>query len=47
MLFCRITETESVYQYKRGECGAQSMHFVAMCRTLGIPGRSTGGFFAV
>ena len=27
-----------------GGMRAQSMHFVAMCRTLGIPGRSTGGF---
>ena len=33
-----------VYQHKYGDCGGQSMLFSAMCRTLGIPARATGGF---
>jgi tetratricopeptide (TPR) repeat protein len=39
-------ERESVYVHrmKRGDCGAQSMYFSAMCRSLGIPARTTGGW---
>lgn len=39
-------ERESVYVHrlKRGDCGAQSMYFTAMCRSLGIPARTTGGW---
>ena len=33
-----------VYQHRYGDCGGQSMLFSAMCRTLGIPARATGGF---
>lgn len=38
------TETDYVYKYQRGDCGAQSMYFSAMCRSLGIPARTTGGY---
>jgi hypothetical protein len=39
-------ERESVYVHrlKRGDCGAQSMYFSALCRALGIPTRTTGGW---
>jgi Transglutaminase-like superfamily len=39
-------EPESVYVHKmrRGDCGAQAMYFTAMCRSLGIPARTTGGW---
>lgn len=39
-------EPESVYVHrlKRGDCGAQAMYFAAMCRSLGIPTRTTGGW---
>lgn len=39
-------ERESVYVHrmKRGDCGAQSMYFSALCRSLGIPARTTGGW---
>jgi transglutaminase-like putative cysteine protease len=37
---------ESVYvdQHRYGDCGAQSMYFAALCRSVGIPARTTGGF---
>ena len=39
-------QAESVYvhQHKYGDCGAQSMYFAALCRSIGIPARATGGF---
>ncbi|MBU1670063.1 MAG: transglutaminase-like domain-containing protein [Actinobacteria bacterium] len=39
-------ERESVYVHrmKRGDCGAQAMYFSALCRSLGIPARTTGGW---
>ncbi len=39
-------QAESVYvqKYRRGDCGAQSIYFSALCRSLGIPARATGGF---
>jgi transglutaminase-like putative cysteine protease len=39
-------EPESVYVHnmKRGDCGAQSMYFSALCRSVGIPARTTGGY---
>jgi transglutaminase-like putative cysteine protease len=39
-------ERESVYVHrmKRGDCGAQSMYFSALCRSVGIPARTTGGW---
>jgi len=42
----RTSTSESVYvhDYQRGDCGAQSLYFSAMCRSLGIPARTTGGW---
>jgi transglutaminase-like putative cysteine protease len=39
-------EPESVFVEKHGwgDCGAQSLYFTALCRALGIPARTTGGF---
>ncbi len=39
-------QAESAYVQKnrRGDCGAQSIYFSALCRSLGIPARATGGF---
>jgi transglutaminase-like putative cysteine protease len=36
---------ESVYVYEHGfgDCGAQSMYFAALCRSVGIPARAAGG----
>ncbi len=37
---------ESTYMVEtgHGDCGTQSMFFSAMCRSLGIPARATGGY---
>jgi len=37
---------ESVYVHRQGygDCGAQSSYFCALCRAVGIPARSTGGY---
>jgi transglutaminase-like putative cysteine protease len=37
---------ESVYvqENRFGDCGAQSMYFSALCRAVGIPARTTGGW---
>lgn len=37
---------ESVYVHERGygDCGAQSMYFAALCRSIGIPAKSSGGY---
>jgi transglutaminase-like putative cysteine protease len=39
-------EPESVYvhEHRYGDCGAQSMYFSALCRAVGIPARTTGGW---
>ncbi len=39
-------EAESVYVHenRRGDCGAQSMYFSSLCRAVGIPARTTGGW---
>lgn len=37
-------ESEYVHRLKRGDCGAQSIYFSALCRSLGIPARTTGGW---
>jgi tetratricopeptide (TPR) repeat protein len=39
-------EPESVYVHNNrcGDCGAQSMYFSALCRAVGIPTRTTGGW---
>jgi len=38
------TESTYVYENQRGDCGAQSIYFSALCRSLGIPARTTGGW---
>ena len=40
-----LGKPESVYvhEHSYGDCGAQSAYFCALCRSLGIPARSTGG----
>ncbi|MBU1726873.1 MAG: transglutaminase-like domain-containing protein [Candidatus Omnitrophica bacterium] len=37
-------ESLYVHKHKYGDCGAQSVYFVSMCRALGIPARTTGGW---
>ena len=37
-------ESIYVHEHGNGDCGAQSMYFSALCRSVGIPARSTGGF---
>ena len=37
-------ESAYVHRMKRGDCGAQGMYFAALCRSLGIPARTTGGW---
>lgn len=40
----KIPESLAVFEHGYGDCGAQSMFFSALCRSLGIPARATGGF---
>jgi len=42
-----LPESIYVHQGGHGDCGAQSMYFSALCRSLGIPARSTGGYQAI
>ncbi|MBN1289653.1 MAG: transglutaminase domain-containing protein [Actinobacteria bacterium] len=46
IMWPRSDTRESVYvqENKRGDCGAQSMYFSALCRAVGIPARTTGGW---
>jgi len=46
IMWPRTPEVESAYvqQYRRGDCGAQSIYFCALCRALGIPARCAGGW---
>ncbi|MBU0573848.1 MAG: transglutaminase-like domain-containing protein, partial [Candidatus Margulisbacteria bacterium] len=37
-------ESKYVFEKRYGDCGAQSMYFSALCRSVGIPARTTGGF---
>lgn len=39
-----IPESVYVHRHKYGDCGAQSMYFAALCRSVGVPARTTGGF---
>jgi transglutaminase-like putative cysteine protease len=39
-----IPESVYVHENRYGDCGAQSMYFSALCRSVGIPARTTGGF---
>jgi len=38
-----IPESVFVHEHGFGDCGAQSMYFAALCRSIGIPARATGG----
>jgi len=37
------SESVYVYEHRYGDCGAQSLFFAALCRSLGIPARTNGG----
>ena len=39
-------EPESIYVHRNrfGDCGAQSLYVTALCRSIGIPARTTGGW---
>ncbi|MFH2033471.1 MAG: transglutaminase domain-containing protein [Candidatus Margulisiibacteriota bacterium] len=39
-----IPESVYVQEHGYGDCGAQSMYFAALCRAMGIPARSAGGY---
>lgn len=39
-----IPESVYVHRHRYGDCGAQSMYFASLCRSVGIPCRTTGGF---
>lgn len=39
-----IPESLYVFEHGYGDCGAQAMFFSSLCRSLGIPARTTGGF---
>ena len=40
----QIPESVVVFENGYGDCGSQSMFFSALCRSIGIPARTTGGF---
>jgi len=37
-------ESVYVHENRHGDCGAQSMYFSSLCRAVGIPARTTGGW---
>ncbi len=39
----KIPESVYVHEHGYGDCGAQSMYFSALCRSVGIPARASGG----
>lgn len=39
-----IPESAYVHEHRFGDCGAQSMYFAALLRSLGVPARATGGW---
>ena len=39
-----VPESVYVHEHRYGDCGAQSMYFSALCRSIGIPARCAGGF---
>lgn len=39
-----IPESEYAREHEIGDCGTQSMYFSALCRSIGIPARATGGY---
>ena len=38
-----IPESVFVHEHRYGDCGAQSIYFSALCRSMGIPARASGG----
>ncbi len=46
LALCVVEKPESVFVHERGygDCGAQSMYFAALCRAVGIPAKSSGGY---
>lgn len=39
-----IPESVFVHEHRYGDCGAMGMYFAALCRSQGIPTRTTGGY---
>ncbi|MFA5113896.1 MAG: transglutaminase-like domain-containing protein [Candidatus Margulisiibacteriota bacterium] len=39
----KVPESIYVHRHRFGDCGAQSIYFAALCRSLGIPARCPGG----
>ncbi|MFA6549683.1 MAG: transglutaminase-like domain-containing protein, partial [Candidatus Margulisiibacteriota bacterium] len=37
-------ESVYVHEHRFGDCGAQSAYFTSLCRAVGIPARTSGGF---
>jgi transglutaminase-like putative cysteine protease len=46
LALCALEKPESIFVHERGygDCGAQSMYFAALCRAIGIPAKSSGGY---
>jgi hypothetical protein len=42
-----IPESKYIHEQRHGDCGTQSIYFSALCRSLGIPARTTGGYQAI
>jgi transglutaminase-like putative cysteine protease len=40
----KVAESSYMLATGHGDCGTQSMFFAALCRSLGIPARATGGY---
>lgn len=40
----KVAESTYMFETGHGDCGTQSMLFAALCRSLGIPARATGGY---
>jgi len=40
----KIPESDFVYNTGFGDCGTQSMYFAALCRAVGVPARTPGGY---
>jgi len=40
----KVAESDYMLATGHGDCGTQSMFFAALCRSLGIPARATGGY---
>lgn len=46
LALCVLEKPESIFVHEHGygDCGAQSMYFAALCRAIGIPAKSSGGY---